>query len=133
MHYKKEDQIKIAEIIADFVEWTRKGIVHVLPDFIDFIRTTKHSMVAFSYKEKTRHHVVLTRERLKNEIHKKENKIDLYLSDEITYDEIWLVLFVGSLNSASFELNEFEDYKMESKYNRVYLMADFDAKILQVK
>ncbi|WP_245939486.1 hypothetical protein [Tenacibaculum gallaicum] len=47
--------------------------------------------------------------------------------------ELWLVLLIGSLSSVSYELNESENYEMESEFDRVYLMADFDAKILRVK
>ena len=42
------------------------------------------------------------------------------------------MLFIGSLSSASYELNENEDYKLPSKFDRVYLVADFDSKIVRV-
>jgi hypothetical protein len=56
-----------------------------------------------------------------------------YKTSEKQLTELWLVLLMGSLSSVSYELNESENYQMESKFDRVYLMADFDAKILRVK
>ena len=32
----------------------------------------------------------------------------------------------------NYELNENEDYKLPSKFDRVYLVADFDSKIVRV-
>lgn len=40
---------------------------------------------------------------------------------------------VGSLNSASFEPAENTDYRTESKFDRVYLMSDFNEEIIEIK
>jgi hypothetical protein len=69
----------------------------------------------------------------KREIEKKETKISGYKTTKNPVTELWLVLLIGSLSSVSYELNDSENYQMESKFDRVYLMADFDAKVLRVK
>jgi len=132
-NYSQKDKPKLAEQIADYVEWTRLEKGFELPEKITKIRTTRHSQVSFSYKEKNWQAEYLTRERLKTEIEKKESKISGYKKSEKQLTELWLVLLMGSLSSVSYELNESENYQMKSKFDRVYLMADFDAKILRIK
>lgn len=132
-NYSQNDKSKLAEQIADYVQWTRLEKDFELPEKITKIRTTSHSQVSFSYKEKNWQSEYLTRERLKTAIQKKESKILGYKTSEKDLAEFWLVLLVGSLSSVSYELNESENYQMESRFDRVYLMADFDAKILRIK
>ena len=132
-NYSLKDKPKLAEQIADYVQWTRLETDFELPEKITNIKTTRHSQISFSYKEKNWQAEYLTRERLKSEIGKKESKISGYKTSEKQLTELWLVLLIGSLSSVSYELNESENYEMESEFDRVYLMSDFDAKILRVK
>ncbi|MCO6163030.1 hypothetical protein [Flavobacterium sp. NRK F7] len=132
-NYSQREKPKLAEKIADYVQWTRLEKDFELPEKITNIKTTRHSQVSFSYKEKNWQAEYLTRERLKLEIEKKESKILGYKKSEKQLTELWLILLIGSLSSVSYELNESENYEMESEFDRVYLMADFDAKILRVK
>ena len=131
--YKQNEKAKLAENIADYVQWTIQGLEFDLPEKITHLKTLKHSQVTFSYMEKNWRAEYLTKERLEIEIMKKEGKISGYQKSEKELTEFWLILMIGSLNSVSYELNESENYQMESKFNRVYLMADFDAKILRIK
>lgn len=132
-NYTQKDKPKLAEQIADYVQLTILNNDFELPWEITSIRTTKHSQVSFSYKEKNWQAGYLTRERLKAEIEKKESKILGYRKSEKVLSELWLVLLIGSLSYVSYDLNESENYQMESKFDRVYLMVDFDAKIIRVK
>jgi len=131
--YKQKDKASLAIKIADLVQSTRLQQEIEIPDFIVNIRTTIHSKVSFSYKEKNREVGYLTRNRLKQEILKKESKISGYKNSEFEIAEFWLVLLIGSLSSVSYELNEAENYEMDSEFDRVYLMADFDSVIIRVK
>ena len=133
LDFKQNEKAELAEKIADLVHWTRMESEFDFPDFITGIRTTRHSQVSFSYKEKNWQAEYLTRDRLKQEILKKESKISGYEKSEFELAEYWLTLLIGSLSSVSYELNEMENYEMESKFDRVYLMADFDAKIIRIK
>jgi len=133
LNYTQKDKPKLAEQIADYVQLTILNNDFELPCEITSIKTTKHSQVSFSYKEKNWQAGYLTRERLKAEIEKKESKILGYRKSEKVLSELWLVLLIGSLSSVSYDLNKSENYQMESRFDRVYLMADFDAKIIRVK
>lgn len=132
-NYSQKEKPRLAEQIADYVQWTRLEKDFELPKKITNIKTTIHSQVSFSYEEKNWQAEYLTRERLKSEIGKKESKILGYKKSEKQLTELWLVLLIGSLSSVSYELNETEINEMESKFDRVYLMSDFDAKILKIK
>lgn len=132
-NYSQKNKLILAKQIADYVQCTRLETDFDLPEKITRIRTTKHTQVSFSYNEKNWQAEYLTRERLKKEIEKKETKIYGYKKSKHTLTELWLVLLIGSLSSVSYKLNVTENYQMESKFDRVYLMADFDSKILRVK
>ncbi|SDF56308.1 hypothetical protein [Cellulophaga baltica] len=132
--YKQKDKPKLTENIADYVYWTKNRIEFKLPNFITEITTTKHDQVSFWFDEKNWNNAeYLTRERLHAEILKKEPKIQEYRNSKQNLSEYWLVLMIGSLSSVSYKLNESENYKMDSAFNRVYLMTDFDAKIIRIK
>ena len=131
--YKQEEKRALAEEIADLVEASIRNVSQHLPDKITRIRTTNHSNVTFSYKEDNWQSKFLTKDRLLVEVAKKEAKISGYQKSEYPLKEFWLVLLVGTLSSVSYSLDESVDYQIESKFDRVYLMADFDAKTLRVK
>lgn len=132
-NYSQREKPILAGKIADYVEWTRLKLDFDLPKEITKIRTTDHTEVSFSFHEKNRRIKYLTKERLKAEIEKKEAKILQYKSSDVRLMELWLVLLVGSLSSASYELNNAENYLVDSKFDRVYLMEDFYAKIIRIK
>jgi hypothetical protein len=132
LNYKQSKKSELAEKIADMVQWTRLETEFELPEFITCIKTSKHSQVSFSYKEKNWQAEYLTKERLEQEVRKKETKISGYKTSETDLSEYWLVLLIGSLSSVSYELNESLDYSIKSDFERVYLMADFDAKVIRV-
>ena len=131
--YKQKDKPKLAEKIADYIYWTKTGTQFKLPDFLTEITTNRHNQVSFWYDETNWNSEYLTRERLKTEILKKEPKIQEYKNGAQNLSEYWLVLVIGSLSSVSYKINESENYRLKSDFDRVYLIADFDAKIISVK
>ena len=132
LNYKQSEKSVLAEKIADMVQWTRLEMRFEIPEFITGIKTGKHSQISFSYKEKNWQAEYLTKERLEQEVRKKETKISGYKTSDTDLSEYWLVLLIGSLSSVSYELNESLDYSIKSDFERVYLMADFDAKVIRV-
>ena len=93
----------------------------------------RNSIVSFSYLENDFSSDKLTILDLKNSILTKETKLKKYYSQSNLINEFWLVLMVGSLNSASFELDENVDYRTESIFDKVFLMSDFSEEIIEVK
>jgi hypothetical protein len=131
-NYKQSEKSTVAENIADLVQWKILEMKFDLPEQITRIKTSKHSQVSFSYKEKNGQAENLSKERLEQEVQKKESKISEYKRSKTELSEYWLVLLIGSLSSVSYELNENVDYSMKSDFERVYLMTDFDAKVIRV-
>jgi hypothetical protein len=131
-NYKQSEKSTLAEKIADLVQWKILEMKFDLPEQITRIKTSKHSQVSFSYKEKNGQAENLSKERLEQEVQKKESKISEYKRSKTELSEYWLVLLIGSLSSVSYELNENVDYSMKSDFERVYLMTDFDAKVIRV-
>jgi len=132
LEYKQSEKKAIAKTIAKYVNCVKNQIETEKPKYIENVRITIHSQISFTYKEKNWQAGYLPKERLEEVIRKKETRLKLYKKDEKEITEYWLVLLIGSLSSASYELNENENYEMESKFDRVYLMADFDAKITRI-
>lgn len=133
LEYKQSQKKEMATEIAKYVNCIKNQIKTEKPNYIANVRTTIHSQISFSYDEKNWQSGYLRKERLEEEIRKKETKLKIYKKDEKELFQYWLVLLIGSLSSASYELNEDENYETKSEFDRVYLMADFDAKIIRVK
>lgn len=132
INYKQIEKRKLATELANYIYNSYKGVEIEIPSFVAALKVTKHSKLSFSYKEKKWQGPYLTKERLEIEIKKKEKKIEKYKKGNNKITEFWLVLLVGSLNSASYQLDENLNYKTESIFDQVYLMADFDAEIIRI-
>lgn len=133
LSYKLADKSIVADEIADLVYKTKNNLETKIPDYVSKIKTTIHSQVSFSYMEKNWRGPLLTLKRLTSAISKKEIKLNSYRKANPELSEFWLLLTIGSLSSASYELDEFSDYKMESQFDRVYLIDDFEGAIIRVK
>lgn len=133
LEYKQSQKKEMATEIANFVHCYKNQLKSQIPQYISSIKTTRHSKISFSYDEYNWQGPYLTKERLKEEIEKKERKIVLYKKSEVVFSEYWLVLLVGSLSSASYQLNEYENYSTDSLFDRVYLMSDFEAEIIRIR
>ncbi len=133
LEYKQNQKKEVATAIANYVKCVKNKINAEKPHYIENVRTTIHSQISFTYKEQNWQSGFLTKERLEQEIRKKETRLKIYKEDETELSEYWLVLLIGSLTSASYELNEDQNYETISEFDRVYLMADFDAKVIRVK
>lgn len=130
--YSQNEKPGLAKEIADMVQLKRLGKEFQLLENITRIKTSKHSQVSFSYKEKNQQDNYLTKARLLQEVKKKEGKISGYKTNITELHEYWLVLVIGSLSSVSYKLDEMIDYTIESDFERVYLMNDFDVKVIRV-
>ena len=132
LDYKETDKRNLANEIVDYIYNLSKGIDENKPLFIFKVKLSVHSQISFSYNEKNWQGPYLTQTRLETEIRKKEQKIKKYKLGNQKISEFWLVLFIGSLSSISYQFDETENYETDTIFDRVYLMMDFDAKIFKV-
>lgn len=132
MDFKKSEKRNLANQIVEYIFNLSKGLNLNRPTFISNLLMSTHSQVSFTYLEKKWHAPYLTKERLGAEIQKKETRLEHYKKGRPDISEYWLVLFIGSLSSVSYQFNRTEKYATESTFDRVYLMTDFDAEITRV-
>jgi hypothetical protein len=133
LDFTKRNKEKLIKLINQFVSEAINQNYQNQPDFIDEIVIMPNDVVSFSYLENNFLGKTLTTIELQRAISTKENKLEKYYRQSNSINEFWLVLMVGSLNSASFELNKNTDYMTESKFDRVYLMSEFSEEIIEIK
>ena len=132
--YSQSEKKKLAIEICDLVHGSMSNHDMILPNYLSQLRTTNHSKISFSlHEEKGGNAPFLTKEILQMEVQKKEKKIKKYNSSVQILNEICLVLMVGSASSISYELNDKTDYSLPSRFDRVYLMKDFENEMVRVK
>lgn len=133
LEYKQRNKNSLIEEINRYVIEFINDNFENKPEYIKEIKIIDNSNVTFTYIEDDFHAKKLTISELKNAISIKEEKLKKYYRQSSSIEEFWLVLMIGSLNSASFELNDNLNYKMNSVFDKVFLMTDFKEKIIQVK
>ncbi|SFB13814.1 hypothetical protein SAMN05660845_1822 [Flavobacterium swingsii] len=132
LDYKETEKRNLANEIVTYIYNLAKGIDEIKPPFISKVKLTIHSQISFSYNEKNWQGPFLTQARLEREIRKKERKIKNYKSGNTNISEYWLVLFIGSLSSISYQFDENENYETNTEFDKVFLMTDFDAEITMI-
>lgn len=132
LEYKETEKRNLATEIVEYIYNLSKGINENKPSFISKVKMSIHSQTSFSYHEKNWQGPYLTQTRLEKEIRKKERKIKNYKSSNTQISEYWLVLFIGSLSSVSYQFDENENYETKTEFDKVFLMTDFDAEIIKI-
>jgi hypothetical protein len=102
------------------------------PSYIDNIRIMKHSQVSFCYNPGG--YVVnnLDKESLENAILKKEPLVEKYQTNSGLQRQ-WLLIVIGSTSPDSFEFSDSQfKIEMNSKFEKIFLMEDFNAKAWQI-
>ncbi len=118
--------------IAEFTYQTISGVNPAYPPYIKKILFMKHSGVSFNYNEGAYMPTEITGTSLDENIRKKEKKIANYKANTGINSQ-WLLLISG-IGSDSFDLDDFELRKpIESQFEHIYLLQDFEAKIITLK
>jgi hypothetical protein len=72
----------------------------------------------------------LSSEILQNAINKKEKLLTQYRKTEY---EIWLLLVIGGTNASSYEVNDQEEYTINTNFDKVFLLEDHKNQLYQLK
>lgn len=131
--FKTTEKRHLIELINSFVLDALQGNYATQPDFISTITLMPNSIFSYSYKEQDFYGNKLPLEEVKSSIKDKEVKLEKYYGKVSNINEFWLVLMVGSLSQTTYEIDEQVDYKTTSTFDKVYLMSDFEEKIVEVK
>jgi len=73
----------------------------------------------------------LTKEHILKAIHKKEKKLNNYRTN--CGNKQWLLLVVGGLGGCSYEMDESLEFKIESEFEHIYILEDFNNRLFQLK
>ncbi len=132
-NYKRRDKSLLIEIIIEFVNDEVNRRSPKKPEFIEKFDIQTHSDVFFHYNEGTYTQEILEEDIVLNAIAEKEVKINNYIEKSGT-DIQWLLLVSSEVGSNSFDTYDFDGIgNVETKFEHVYLLKDFDCKIIKIK
>lgn len=129
---RKVNRDNIVDHIFDVVDIYFNESNLIENDYINDISIMKHSRMDIIPNLGGWWQNDLKEEDILDAIHKKEDKLNSYKTNSQT-DIQWLLIVIGSLGDSSFEIENSKDYgfKIQTKYNRIFLMEDFKAKIYE--
>jgi len=132
--FRKKDAIRLKNEIADYIysAWTNKISVEK-PSFIDRVSLNKHSLLVFYYNPGAFWVKKLDKENLESAIKKKERLFEKYKNDSGMIKQ-WLLIVINPASPDSYEYgdNPF-DIKINSNFERIFLMEDSGSKLWQLK
>lgn len=130
--FRKIERKTIINQIVDYIYGLTQNLNINKPDFIDYIRIMKHSGVSFSFNADISNIESLDNLTLINAIEKKERLIDKYIKNS-RIQKHWLLIVIGQLSPDAFEIDKFNYKIADSKFERIYLLEDFNAKKYKLK
>jgi hypothetical protein len=131
--FKKSQVETLKKEIADYIYriYSRDGD-NSKPQFISKVILMKHPNVAFTYNPGAYAVNNLNNEILAAAIAKKEEKISDYRNNSKLHKQ-WLLIVIGSTGPQAFEMYANEiNITSPSEFERIYVMEDFNGKILRV-
>lgn len=132
LSFGKADSKLLKHEIADYIYSVYIGAETKKPKFIKTESIMKHSRVAFIYNSGAHCVQYLDDIRLREAIKKKERLIQEYIINSCT-EKQWLLIVIGSPTPESFEYNDLSHFKIESKFDHIFLLEDFSEKLCQIK
>lgn len=122
----------LIEEIVNFTYELVSGDNPQYPSYIEKVDVMKHSGVSFNFNEGVYMPKDLPVTNLIEAINKKEAKVTEY-KDNTGIDYQWL-LIVSGIGSESFNIENVEiPEEIESQFEHIYLLEDFDAKVTEIK
>lgn len=132
-NYKKKDKPNLIEEIVQYVHSETAGTSPLKPNFIDRVDIQPHSGVSFNYNEGSYFPENLDEEIVLSSIEEKELKIDKYRKNSGTEFQ-WLLLVNAEVGSDSFDTFDFEGVEnVQSEFEQIYLLKDFDCQVIKIK
>ena len=131
--FKTDERSEIAGKIALYIQSKIQNNFSAKPDFIKEIDIQSHTDTSFFYNEGGYGQIPLDNEIILGAIEDKESKINNYMENSKTEFQ-WLLLVNSEVGSDSFDTFEFEGIEeVETEFEHIYLLKDFDCQIIQIK
>jgi hypothetical protein len=129
--FKKADSTKISIEIAHYIASVIEEIEIEKPQYISNISLHPHTKVNFTVGTDINKTETLQTESLNVFLKKKESKVKSY-REKSGVKEQWLLLVAGSLSRDSYEVKK-ELEKVQSEFDSIYLLDDFNGKHFKLK
>ncbi|MEM6517057.1 MAG: hypothetical protein AAF688_12805, partial [Bacteroidota bacterium] len=131
VNFKINHKPELIDIICQVVkEYVQNEIIIENP-IIERIGKMRHSQINVNVNLGAWWQQYLTHDLLTQAIKRKEEKITLYKNNTISCQ--WLLLVIGSTGESSYVIEDMEDYKIESLFDKIYVMEDLSANVYEVK
>nr|WP_319270748.1 hypothetical protein [uncultured Draconibacterium sp.] len=125
-----EKQRLINEIVHLIKHFIKTGEL-LENEIIDRISSMKHSKISLSPNMGAWWQKSINGELIKNAVFKKEKRIDKYL--ENTNLSQWLLIVIGGLGESSYSVETEFDLRVKTKFDKVYLLEDFNTNLFEIK
>ena len=130
--FKGNQKNMLTKEIVNFIHELASGNNPPYPIYIENVDLMSHSGVSFNFNEGAYMLSDLPTANLLEAITKKEAKVENYKINS-GLDSHWLLL-VSGIGSESFNIEDVElPQKIESQFEHIYLLEDFDAKVTKIK
>lgn len=131
INFKLNEKKKLINIVVSTVkEYVLTGILQENP-IIESISSSEHSQISVYVNMGAWWQKDITQEIIQRAIDKKD-KLVLNYNSEITSEQ-WLLLVIGSTGESSYRIDRLKSLKIESKFDRVYIMEDIYSNLYQLK
>ena len=124
---KKKCVKKICHIIKTYLKFNRL----IENDIIQKIVVMKHSQFSLHPNMGAWWQRNINADLLRGAIEKKERKINNYIIN--TRLPQWLLIVIGGIGESSFNYEEDFDFKIESRFDKVFLLEDINNQLYEIK
>jgi hypothetical protein len=125
---EKQDMIK--KLVSIIKQYLKTGIL-IENEVIERIRTMPHSQISLCPNFGGWIQKYVSEDLLIKLIQKKERLIDNYINN--TGLNQWLLIIIGSTGESSYELNNNFEINIDSRFEKIYLMEDFNSRLYEIK
>lgn len=132
--FSKSDKPLLVDRLQKMIENKVYHDKFVENELVRKITWSKHSILHFSCNLGAWVQKSLISEHLIDSINKKEEKVKKYILSTGLINQ-WLLIVIGSLGESSYEFDSRFDYnfKINSSFEKIFLMEDFNSRLFELK
>jgi hypothetical protein len=132
-NYRSHERAALVTEIVDYVHGLHAGTAIPTPRFILRTDIQPHYSVDFNFNEGAYSPEAITDSVLLGAIEEKEAKFDTYVANSETPFQ-WLLLVNREAGSEAFDTAEFEEIAddIETKFEHIFLLRDFDFEVIKI-
>lgn len=133
VNWKDVDPKQLAKEVCDIIYNRHIGLTFALPEYLDSVRTSEHEPLSFNLSGA---YWVgqLDLKLIEDAVKEKENKIGAYMNKNSELELFWLLLIISGVSPESnFIMPNQISVELDTKFERVFLLNDFEKKVYAIK